>query len=59
MQETWIQFLGREDPLEKGMVTHSNILTDNSVDRGACQATVHGVSKQLNMTEKVTHSLSG
>ena len=23
MQETWVQFLGREDPLEKGMATHS------------------------------------
>ena len=26
MQETWIQFLSREDPLEKGMATHSSIL---------------------------------
>ena len=26
MQETWIQFLGWEDPLEEGMVTHSSIL---------------------------------
>ena len=26
MQETWIQSLGREDPLEKGMATHSSIL---------------------------------
>ena len=25
-QETWIQFLGGEDSLEKGMVTHSSIL---------------------------------
>ena len=24
MQETLIQFLGQEDPLEKGMATHSN-----------------------------------
>ena len=24
--ETWIWSLGLEDPLEKGMVTHSNIL---------------------------------
>jgi len=24
MQETWVQLLGREDPLEKGMATHSN-----------------------------------
>ena len=26
MRETWVQFLGWEDPLEKGMATHSNIL---------------------------------
>ena len=26
MQETWVQFLGREDPLEKEMATYSSIL---------------------------------
>ena len=26
MQETQVQSLGQEDPLEKGMPTHSNIL---------------------------------
>ena len=26
MQETRVQSLGQEDPLEKGMVTHSSIL---------------------------------
>ena len=26
MQETWVQFLGREDALEKEMATHSSIL---------------------------------
>ena len=25
-QETWVQSLGREDPLEKKMATHSSIL---------------------------------
>ena len=25
-QETWVQSLGREDPLEKRMATHSSIL---------------------------------
>ena len=25
-QETWVQLLGQEAPLEKGMVTHSSIL---------------------------------
>ena len=26
MQETWVQFLGQEDTLEKEMATHSSIL---------------------------------
>ena len=25
MQETWVQSLGQEDPLEKGMATHAGI----------------------------------
>ena len=27
MQETWVLSLGQEDPLEKGVATHSSILT--------------------------------
>ena len=27
MQKTWVQSLGREDPLEKEVATHSSILT--------------------------------
>ena len=26
MQKTWVQSLDREDPLEKGMATHTSIL---------------------------------
>ena len=26
MRETWVQFLGWEDPLDKGKATHSSIL---------------------------------
>ena len=26
MQKTWVQSLGQEDPLEKGMATHSSIV---------------------------------
>ena len=26
MQATWVQALGQEDPLEKGMTTHSRVL---------------------------------
>ena len=46
MQETQVRSLGREDPLEEGMVTHSSILAWRIVmDIGAWQATVHGVAK--------------
>ena len=26
VQESWVQFLGQEDPLEKGIATHSSFL---------------------------------
>ena len=46
MQETQVQFLGKEDPLQKGMATHSSILAWRIPwTRGAWQATVHGVEK--------------
>ena len=45
MQETQVQSLSLEDPLEKGMATHSSILADDSMDRGAWRATVPGVAE--------------
>ena len=42
MQETWVQSLGWEDPLEEG----SNLAWRISMDRGAWQAT-HGIEKSL------------
>ena len=46
MQETWVLSLGWEDPLEKEMVTHfQDSCLENSMDRGAWRATVHGVAK--------------
>ena len=30
MQETWVRSLGWEDPLEKGMATHSSVLARES-----------------------------
>ena len=46
MQETRVQSLGWEDPLEEGMATHSNTLAWRiPMDRGAWQASVHGVAK--------------
>ena len=41
MQETWVQSLGWEDPLEEGLATHSSILAWRiTMDRGAWQAPV-------------------
>ena len=46
MQETWVQSLGWEDPLEEGMATHSNIPAWRiPMDREAWRATVHVVTK--------------
>ena len=46
MQETRVQSLSRESPLEKEMVTHSSILAwKNPTDGGAWQATDHGVAR--------------
>ena len=46
MRETWILSLGWEDSLGEGIETHSSILAWRiPMDTGACQATVHGVTK--------------
>ena len=46
MQETWVQSLGWEDPLEEGMATYSSILAWRiPTDRGAWWAAIHGVEK--------------
>ena len=46
MQETWVQSLGGEDPLEEGMAAHSTILAWRiPMDREAWQAAVHEVRK--------------
>ena len=45
MQETQVQTLGGEDPLEKEMATHSSILAWRIKDRGAWRVTVHGVAE--------------
>ena len=47
MQEMGVQSLGQEDPLEKGMATHSSILAWRipwTVEPGGLH-TVHGVAK--------------
>ena len=44
-QETWVRSLGREDPLEKEVATHSSIPAWIPMDRGAWRTTVHGVAE--------------
>ena len=59
VQETQVRFLGQEDPLEKGMTSHSIILVKNSMDRGAWQATVHGIhrTESLHCSPETTTTL--
>ena len=46
MQDTETQSLDWEDPLEEEMATNSSILAwKNPMDKGAWQATVHGVAE--------------
>ena len=52
MWETWVQSLGWEDPLEKGMATLSSIHAWRiPMDRKAWWATVHAGCKEADMTE--------
>ena len=55
MWETWVRPLGWENPLEKGMATHSSILAWKiPMDRGAWRATVHEGRKELDTTEQLS-----
>ena len=46
MQETRVQSLGWKDTLEKEMATHLQYsFLENAMDRGAWQATAHGVTR--------------
>ena len=46
IQETRVQSLAWEDSLEESMTTHLSLLARRSpMDRGAWQASVHGVTK--------------
>ena len=59
MQETQVESLGRENPLEKGIVTHysticlqTNPCLENSMDRCYCL----WAQKKLDMTEQLRHT---
>ena len=54
MQQTWVQSLGWEDPLEKDRETHSTILAWRiPMNRGAWQAIVHEIT-ELDMIQQLS-----
>ena len=56
MQETHVQSLGWEDPLDKGSgnsLQYSGL--ENPIDGEAWQATVHGVAKELDRTLRLNN----
>ena len=55
LQEMWVRSLGQEDPLEKGMATHSSILAWRipwTEEPGGLQSIGH---KELDTTEATQH----
>ena len=57
MQETWVQSLGQEDPLEKGMATHSSILAWRISGWSSLAGDSSWGRKELDTTEQLnTHT---
>ena len=57
VRETWVQSLGRDDPLQEGMATHSSVLAWRNPwteETGGQQSM--GVRKELDTTEQL-HSI--
>ena len=50
IQETWVQSLGRKDPLEKEMATHSVFLPEKSRGQRSLVGYSPWVCKELDMT---------
>ena len=60
VQKTWVRSLGREDPLEKEMATHSSILawrTPGTEEPGGLH-TVHGVAKSQTRLKQLSFTFS-
>ena len=55
MQETWVQSLGWEDPLEKGMATHSIVAWRIPWTEDPDGLQSMGVAKKSDTTEGVTY----
>ena len=58
MQETWIQLLGGEDPLEEEMATQLQYsYLDNPMDRGTSSVTDHGIAETQLSNWAPTHTV--
>ena len=53
MRETWVPSLGWEDPLEKGMATHSSVLAGEFYGQRSLAGYSPWGRKELDMTEHV------
>ena len=59
MQESWVRSLGREDPPEKGMATHSSILAWKiRMDRGTWRTYSPWSHKTVTPTEQLNNSIN-
>ena len=55
IQEIQVQFLGQEDPLEKGTATHSSILPGESHGQGIVVGYSAWDHRESDTTEQLTH----
>ena len=58
IQETWVQSLGQEDLLEKGIATHSSILPGEFLGQRNLAGQSPWGHKELDTTEQLTHTSS-
>ena len=58
MQETWVQSLGGEDPLEKEMTTHSSTLPGEFHEQRSLMGYSPWSHKESDMTERLFHHAS-
>ena len=55
MQKTWVHSLGQKDALKKGIGNPFRYsCLENPMDRGARQATVHGITKNQTQLKQLT-----
>ena len=56
VQDIWVQFLGWEDPLEKGMPTRSNILAEEFHGQRSLPGYNPWGCKELDMTKQLARN---